>query len=190
MVDRAVKHGYEWVVDADIKAFFDTVDHDKLIGAINEEIADGSVLQLIRRILKAGVIHPGVNDIEPTELGTPQGGPISPLLANIYLHHFDVKMAQAKYGLVRYADDFVIFARSEEQAEAALQLARQILEGELGLTLHPEKTRVVSVTQGFEFLGFHYFRSLSQTGNIALRRRCAVNRCSAFETPSVSAHRA
>ena len=176
VVDRAVKHGYEWVVDADIKAFFDTVDHDKLIGAINEEISDGSVLQLIRRILKAGVIHPEVNDVEPTDLGTPQGGPISPLLANIFLHHFDVKMAEAKYGLVRYADDFVIFARSEEQAEAALQLARQILEGELGLTLHPEKTRVVSVTQGFEFLGFHYFRSLKTGNMLKVVRRKSVQR--------------
>ena len=176
VVDQAVKHGYEWVVDADIKAFFDNVDHDKLIKAINEEISDGSVLQLIGRILKAGVIHPEVNDVEPTDLGTPQGGPISPLLANIYLHHFDVKMAEAKYGLVRYADDFVIFARSEEQAEAALQLARQILEGELSLKLHPEKTRVVSVAEGFEFLGFHYYRSL-RTGNILkVVRRKSVQR--------------
>jgi RNA-directed DNA polymerase len=176
VVDRAVKCGYEWVVDADIKAFFDTVDHDKLIKAINEEISDGSILQLIRRILKAGVILPDVNDVDPTELGTPQGGPISPLLANIYLHHFDVKMAQAKYGLVRYADDFVIFARSEEQAEAALQLARQILEGELALTLHPEKTRVVSVTQGFEFLGFHYFRYVKTGGMLKVVRRKSVQR--------------
>src|ERR1019366_4748341 len=133
VVDWAVKHNYEWVVDADIKAFFDTVDHDKLIGAVNEEVADGSILQLISRILKAGVIHPGVNDIEPTELGTPQGGPISPLLANIYLHQFDVKMVKAGYALVRYADDFVIFAHSEGEAETALNYARQILEGELSL---------------------------------------------------------
>jgi len=176
VVDQAVRHGYEWVVDADIKAFFDTVDHNKLINSINEEISDGSVLQLIGRILKAGVIHPEVDDVEPTDLGTPQGGPISPLLANIYLHHFDVKMAEAKFGLVRYADDFVIFARSKEQAEAALQLARQVLEGELDLTLHPEKTRVVSVTQGFEFLGFHYFRSLKTGNMLKLVRRKSVQR--------------
>jgi RNA-directed DNA polymerase len=176
VVDRAVRHGYEWVVDADIKAFFDTVDHIKLINAVNEEISDGSVLQLISRILKAGVVHPEVGDIEPTDLGTPQGGPISPLLANIYLHHFDVKMAEAGYGLVRYADDFVVFARSEEQAEAALQLARQILEGELALTLHPEKTRVVSVTQGFEFLGFHYFRYVKTGNMLKVVRRKSVQR--------------
>ncbi len=134
VVDRAVKHGYQWVVDADLQAFFDTVDHPKLIAALNEEIADGSVL------------------------GTPQGGPLSPLLANVYLHHFDTRMVQAGYGLVRYADDFVLFAQSEDAAVAALTLARQVLEEELGLRLHPEKTRVVSVAHGFEFLGFHYYR--------------------------------
>src|SRR5438067_1175266 len=158
VVDRAVKHGYEWVVDADIEAFFDRVDHDKLIAALNEEIADGSVLNLIARILKAGVCLPETSQVEPTELGTPQGGPLSPLLANVYLHGFDERLAQAGYGLVRYADDFVVFARSEGEATAALGLAREVLEGELGLTLHPEKTRVVSVAQGFEFLGFHYYR--------------------------------
>jgi RNA-directed DNA polymerase len=157
VVDRAVRHGYGWVVDADIQSFFDTVDHEKLLTALNEEIADGSVLRLIRRILEAGVSMPETAAIEPTELGTPQGGPLSPLLANVYLHALDVVLTQAGYGLVRYADDFVIFARSESEAHAALELARETLEGRLGLRLHPEKTRVVTVAQGFEFLGFHYF---------------------------------
>ncbi len=158
VVDRAVKHGYQWVVDADLQAFFDTVDHRKLIAALNEEIADGSVLNLVTRILKAGVWLPETASVEPTELGTPQGGPLSPLLANVYWHHFDTRMVQAGYGLVRYADDFVLFAKSEDEAVAALTLARQVLEAELGLRLHPEKTRVVSVAHGFEFLGFHYYR--------------------------------
>jgi RNA-directed DNA polymerase len=158
VVDRAVKHGYQWVVDADLEAFFDTVDHQKLIAALNEEIADGSVLNLVTQILKAGVVLPETAGTEPTELGTPQGGPLSPLLANVYLHRFDTAMVQAGFGLVRYADDFVIFAKSEGEAAAALILARQVLEEELGLRLHPEKTRVVSVTHGFAFLGFHYFR--------------------------------
>jgi len=158
VVDRAVKYGYEWVVDADLQAFFDTVDHEKLITAINEEIADGSVLRLVRQIVAAGVELPASREVEPTEQGTPQGGPLSPLLANVYLHAFDERMAQAGYGLVRYADDFVIFAKSESEAAVALQLAQEVLEGEWGLVLHPEKTRVVSVTQGFEFLGFRYFR--------------------------------
>ena len=158
MVDRAVRHGYEWVVDADIQSFFDTVDHQKLIGALNEEVADGSVLNLIAHILQAGVTLPQAEEVEPTEEGTPQGGPLSPLLANVYLHAFDERMGKAGYGLVRYADDFVVFAKSEGEAIQALTLACEVLEGELGLRLHPEKTRVVSVTEGFEFLGFHYFR--------------------------------
>lgn len=157
VVDRAVKHGYGWVVDADIQAFFDTVDQDKLLTAVNEEISDGSVIRLLRQILQAGVIEPESAEVEPTELGTPQGGPISPLLANIYLHRLDQRMEQEGYGLVRYADDFVIFTRSESEANKALEIAREILEGELGLRLHPEKTRVVSVDAGFEFLGFHYY---------------------------------
>lgn len=158
VVDKAIQYGYSHVVDADIASFFDTVDHDKLLTALNEEVADGSLLKLIRFILKAGVVMPQAAEAEPTELGTPQGGPLSPLLANVYLHAFDMAMQKTKYGLVRYADDFVLFAKSEEEAQEALKLARQVLEGELGLTLHPEKTRVVSVDEGFEFLGFHYFR--------------------------------
>jgi len=174
VVDRAVKHGYQWVVDADLQAFFDSVDHEQLLVALNKEIADGSVLRLVRQILKAGVWLPEAANVEPTALGTPQGGPLSPLLANVYLHHFDERMVQAGYGLVRYADDFVIFAKSEGEAATALALARQVLEGELGLVLHPEKTRVVSVAHGFEFLGFHYFRDPT-TGQLrkAVRRKSA-----------------
>jgi RNA-directed DNA polymerase len=162
VVERAIRKGYTWVVDADIASFFDTVDHEKLLSAINEEIADGSVLRLIRYILKAGVQLPQVSESEPTELGTGyplgEGGPLSPLLANVYLHAFDKAITQLGYGLVRYADDFVIFTKSEGEAEAALAACQQILEGQLGLVLHPEKTRVVSVDAGFAFLGFHYFR--------------------------------
>jgi RNA-directed DNA polymerase len=158
VVDQAVKYGYAWVVDADLMAFFDTVDHDRLIAALNEEVADGSVLNLITRLLKAGVSLPETDAVEPTEWGTPQGGPLSPLLANVYLHRFDERMVQAGVGLVRYADDFVLFAKSESEARAALSLAQEVLEGELGLRLHPEKTQVRSVADGFEFLGFHYFR--------------------------------
>src|SRR5438094_7820339 len=174
VVDQAIKYGYQWLVDADLQAFFDTVDHEKLLAALNEEIADGSVLRLVRQILKAGVVLPETATVEPTELGTPQGGPLSPLLANVYLHHFDTRMVQAGYGLVRYADDFVLFAKSESEAATALTLARQVLEEELGLRLHPEKTRVVSVTHGFAFLGFHYFRDPT-TGQLRkeVRRKSA-----------------
>jgi RNA-directed DNA polymerase len=171
IVDRAVRHGYGWVVDADIQSFFDTVDHERLLTALNEEVADGSVLKLIRRLLQAGVSLPEVAEIEPTELGTPQGGPLSPLLANVYLHAFDEAMVQAGYGLVRYADDFVIFAPSESAANAALELARQVLEGHWGLRLHPEKTRVVSVAHGFEFLGYHYYADRTGKLRKGVRRK-------------------
>ncbi|MBE0618805.1 MAG: hypothetical protein IH608_12920 [Proteobacteria bacterium] len=129
-----------------------------MLSALNTEVADRSLLKLIRHILASGVVEASAIEVEPTEEGTPQGGPLSPLLANIYLHAFDVAMEEACYGLVRYADDFVLFARSKSEAEAALTLAREVLEGRLGLTLHPGKTRVVSVDEGFAFLGFHYFR--------------------------------
>jgi RNA-directed DNA polymerase len=158
VVDRAVRYGYGWVVDADLQRFFDTVDHERLLAAVNEEVADGSILRLIRRLLTAGVTLPETAEVEPTELGTPQGGPLSPLLANIYLHAFDVQMVAEGYGLVRYADDFVIFAKSESEATAALERAREILEGQLGQRLHPEKTQVVTVASGFAFLGYHYHR--------------------------------
>jgi len=193
VVDRAVKHGYTHVVDADIQTFFDTVDHEKLLDAVNEEVADGSVLKLIRRILTAGVVLPETGDVEPSELGTPQGGPLSPLLANIYLHRLDVRLEEAGYGLVRYADDFVIFARSEGEAAKALCLAQEVLEGELGLALHPEKTRVVSVAAGFEFLGFHYFLD-PRTGLMAKEvRRKSVQRfreAVRLRTPRLHAQRA
>ena len=177
VVDRAVRAGYEWVVDADLQSFFDTVDHERLLTALNEEIADGTVLRLIRRIMTAGVTLPETNAVEPTELGTPQGGPLSPLLANVYLHAFDEAMEAAGIGLVRYADDFVLFAKSESEAEAALALARQVLEGEWGLRLHPEKTRVVSVDQGFDFLGFRYYRDPARGGQFRKEvRRKSVQR--------------
>jgi retron-type reverse transcriptase len=94
-VDQAIGHGYTWGVDADIASFFDTVDHEKLLTALNQEIADGSVLRLIRYLLKSGVSLPDVGEIDPTELGTPQGGPLSPLFANVYLHAFDKAITQA-----------------------------------------------------------------------------------------------
>ena len=158
VVDQAVRHGYEWVVDVDIKGFFDNVDHELLLAAVNVKVSDGSVLRLIRQILQAGVIEPDTWALEPTEVGTPQGGPLSPLLANIYLHRLDEAL-EGRYGLVRYADDLVVFTRGEAEANAALGLVRSVLEGELKLCLHPEKTRVSAVDAGFEFLGFQWARA-------------------------------
>ena len=159
VIDQALRNGYEWAVDADIQKFFDTVDHELLLDAVHEEVSDGSVLRLLRMFLESGVLL-GSGDFEPTEVGTPQGGPISPLLANIYLHRFDEAMEGAKFGLVRYADDFVILTKSRERAEEALELAGEVLLG-LKLHLHPEKTRIAAINEGFDFLGYRYFRDQS-----------------------------
>ena len=156
VVDRALRYGYEFVVDADISKFFDSVDHELLLERMNEQIADGSVLKLVRAFLESGVLVAGERE-ETTGVGTPQGGPLSPLLANIYLHPFDEAMQAHKLGLVRYADDFVIFAKSSEEAGKALEIAEQVLTG-LKLRLHPEKTRIAAIDEGFDFLGYRYVR--------------------------------
>jgi group II intron reverse transcriptase/maturase len=143
--------GGRWIVDADIADFFGTISHDRLVALVAERVADGKVLRLIRQILTAGVLRDGV--YESTVAGTPQGGVISPLLSNIYLHVFDVWMERAGFQVTRYADDWLAVCRTREEAERALASARTVLE-ELGLQIHPEKTRIVHVTQGFEFLGY------------------------------------
>lgn len=156
IVDRVVEYGYEWIVDADIERFFDTVNHDVLNRELNRVIADGSVLRLIRAFLESGVLVGG-SEIAATQVGTPQGGPLSPLLANIYLHPLDEALEAGGFGLVRYADDFVIFAKSEHEARQALEVVKATL-GPMKLRLHPKKTRVVRIDEGFDFLGYHYFR--------------------------------
>lgn len=147
--------GYQWVLDADIQAYFDNINHDILMNFVREEIVDGSVLKLIRAWLTAGVMDS--MKLRKTTTGTPQGGVISPLLANIYLHYFDQTMLERGYRLVRYADDFVILCKLERKAQRALEVTKQIIEGELKLTVHPEKTRIVHFDEGFEFLGFKFY---------------------------------
>jgi RNA-directed DNA polymerase len=144
--------GGRWIVDADIADFFGTISHDRLVALVAERVADGKVLSLVRQMLTAGVLRDGV--YESTIAGTPQGGVISPLLSNIYLHVFDEQMQRAGFQLTRYADDWLCVCRTREEAERALASARAVLEGQLGLRIHPEKTRIVHVSQGFEFLGY------------------------------------
>jgi RNA-directed DNA polymerase len=157
-VQRLLDEGKCWIVDADLKGYFDSIPQDKLEAAVAERIADGAVLELIRRFLKQGVMESG-KGWSPTETGTPQGAVLSPLLANIYLNPLDHLMAQQGWAMVRYADDFVILCESQEQAERALADVRQWVEV-AGLTLHPTKTRVVDASQrgGFDFLGYHFER--------------------------------
>jgi len=151
-IEAVRDEGYEWVVDADIKAFFDTVNHEKLIDAVAERISDGRVLRLIRSFLKADIMEQGLGLAENV-IGTPQGGVISPLLANIYLHHFDERMTEFGYKVVRYADDFLVLCENEEEARVALSQVKGVLR-ELELTLHPEKTRLKNIREGVDFLGF------------------------------------
>ncbi len=159
-VDTLLKAGHVWVVDADLKSYFDTIPHDRLLARIKARVADGRVLALVGSFLRAGVLEEA-KGWQPTERGTPQGGVISPLLANLYLDPLDHQMEQAGWEMVRYADDFVILCRSEAEAQAALAAVRAWVS-EVGLTLHPEKTRVVdaSAPGGFDFLGYHFERGM------------------------------
>jgi RNA-directed DNA polymerase len=153
-VDELLKQGFVYVVDADLKSYFDTIPHDRLLSRLRESIADGRVLQLIESFLKAGIME-GLEEWEP-EAGAPQGAVLSPLLSNIYLNPLDHQMAAQGFEMVRYADDFVILCRSQAQAEQALALVRHWCEAE-GLVLHPNKTRIVDVRKaGFDFLGYHF----------------------------------
>ena len=148
---KEIEGGDEWIVDADLKDFFGSVEHDKLLKLLGRRIADGRVLRLIEAMLKAGSY--GKGRLFPTERGTPQGGVISPLLSNILLTPFDQEMRRRGYQLTRYADDWVVTCASVAQARAAVVAAKRILT-ELGVQLHPQKTRIVHVRYGFEFLGY------------------------------------
>jgi RNA-directed DNA polymerase len=153
-VDQLVKAGYVHVVDADLKSYFDTIPHERLMERLQVRIADGSMLSLIRLFLEANILDSG-KEWTPTA-GAPQGAVLSPLLSNIYLDPLDHLIADSGFEMVRYADDFVILCRTAEDALRALELVRcWVIENEL--TLHPAKTKVVdSRTEGFSFLGYTF----------------------------------
>lgn len=158
-VDQLLRAGYLWVVDADLKSYFDTIPHGWMIRRVEEKVADGRVIEMLRQYLKQDVMD-GMQSWTP-EGGTPQGATISPLLSNIYLDPLDHQMVQAGYQMVRYADDFVILCHDEEEAREALGQVRTWAVN-AGLTLHPEKTRIVNAEEqgGFDFLGYHFERGM------------------------------
>ncbi len=155
-VDRLLKEGYTHVVDADLKSYFDTIPHDRLMALVEGSISDGRVLALIDSFLQQEIIS-DVARWQPTT-GPPQGAVLSPLLANLYLHPLDVLMEQSGYRMVRYADDFVILCATEAEAAEALCQVRTWVNAN-GLTLHPDKTRIGDSRQkgqGFDFLGYRF----------------------------------
>lgn len=157
-----------WVVEADIRSYFDTINHEKLMKLVEMRITDRRVQKLIRQWLKAGVVNEG--EFKESEIGSPQGGVISPLLSNIYLNYLDTKW-ELRYQhlgkLVRFADDFVVTCRIKKDAEHALKAITTIM-GKLELQLQPEKTKLVRMWDGeagFDFLGFHHRRKQSETAS-------------------------
>lgn len=145
------KQGYRYVVDVDIKGFFDNIPHNLIMESISARISDGNILKLINKFLNSGVMEEGI--ITPTTRGTPQGGVISPLCSNIVLDHLDWFMEKQGLIFVRYADDFVILCKTKPEAERALVLVRAFLN-EMGLEDSPEKTKIRHFSEGFDFLGF------------------------------------
>lgn len=160
LVEEKLASGHVWVVDADLKGYFDSIPQDRLMARIEEKISDGRLLELIEGFLKQGVMESG-KGWEPTERGTPQGAVLSPLLANLYLDELDHEMAREGVLMIRYADDFILLCRTEDEARKALERVRIWVES-AGLILHPEKTRLVDARQrgGFDFLGWHFERGL------------------------------
>jgi RNA-directed DNA polymerase len=153
-VDELLKSGYTQVVDVDLKSYFDTIPHDRLMALVGQKVSDGRVLTLIEMFLKQAVLDE-LREWTP-EMGSPQGAVISPLLSNIYLNSLDHEMAGAGFEMVRYADDFVILCRSPEEASRALAKVRD-WTAQAGLTLHPTKTRIVDAREApFEFLGYRF----------------------------------
>jgi RNA-directed DNA polymerase len=144
-VEELLRSGKHWVVDADLKSYFDTIPHGRLMERVGEKVSDGKVLSLIEGMLQAGVMD-SVEGWQATKQGSPQGAVISPLLSNIYLNGLDWKMTRNGCEMVRYADDFVVLCSSQEEAQKALEQISQWVE-ENGLKLHPTKTRLVDASQ-------------------------------------------
>jgi len=178
---REVEAGNEWIVDADLKDYFGSVDHEKLMALVRKHVADGRVLKLIQQTLTAGYQKEGRRHATPR--GTPQGGVISPLLSNILLTPFDKEMRRQGYQLTRWADDWVVTCRTRAEAEHVLARAAKILE-QLGVALNREKTRIVHVAHGFEFLGFKIKRGRRQFRLSREQIKSTLNRQNLYAIPT------
>lgn len=178
VVDESLRSGALYVVDADLRKFFDTIPHETVLERVREHVADSRVLALVERFLKQDVLD-GMEQWTP-ERGAPQGAVISPLLANIFLNPLDHLMAGHGHTMVRYADDSVILCRSKEEAEATLDLMARWC-GENGLELHPDKTHIADLNnagEGFDFLGYRFQR----TRGGALRHWAGEKACKKLRT--------
>jgi RNA-directed DNA polymerase len=188
-VDALLHKGHTWVVDADLKSYFDTIPFAGLMACVRAKVADGRILGLIEAYLKAEVMD-SLSTWTP-EQGSPQGAVLSPLLSNIYLDALDHEMARSGYEMIRYADDFLILCRNEQEAREALEKVSG-WTAQAGLTLHPEKTRIVDATQrgGFDFLGYHFERGLHwprKKSRDKLREsiRAKTHRCNGHSLPDI-----
>lgn len=191
-INEALLHlneGYEWVVDLDIEKFFDKVNHDKLISIIRERVKDDVTLNLLRKILQAGVLEGGL--VSPPEEGVPQGGPLSPVMSNIYLDKFDKELENRGLRFVRYADDVNIFVKSEMAADRVMKSVTSWLERKLFLKVSATKTKVVKPMKS-TFLGFTFWKStkgwMSKPANDRKKRlydkvKAVVNRKKACAQP-------
>ena len=151
-----LNEGYEWIIDLDIEKFFDTVNHDKLISILRERVNDSRTLHLIRAYLQAGILDKGL--VSSSTIGTPQGGPISVILSNIYLDKFDKELESRNLRFARYADDCIIFVKSEMSANRVMKSVTSWLERKLFLKVSAKKTKVVRPTKG-QFLGFTFYKA-------------------------------
>lgn len=167
-VDGLLKAGYQYVVDADLKGYFDSIPHEPLVQRVAEKVSDGEVLALLRAFLEQDVMD-GLERWQP-QAGSPQGAVISPLLSNIYLDPLDQLAVREGFEMVRYADDFVILCRNREEAQRALAMVQRWTD-EAGLQLHPTKTHIAdAVEDGFDFLGYRFFQNRRWIRKKSLRR--------------------
>lgn len=189
-VEQLLGDGHVYVVDADLKSYFDTIPKGRLMARLREKVSDSRVLQLVEMFLEQGVLD-GLREWTP-ETGTPQGAVLSPLLANIYLNPLDHLLEDAGFAMVRYADDFVILCKTRKEAEAALALVQRWVAEE-GLTLHPTKTKIVDAcAEGFDFLGYHFRGVLRLPRKKSLTKfkdgvREKTKRCSGRSMPAICA---